>query len=38
MPQLDAQQEVKAKKRAVNTYGSKVGLVRGRAPLKRDQL
>jgi D-alanyl-D-alanine carboxypeptidase (penicillin-binding protein 5/6) len=30
MPQLDAQREVRAKKRAVNTYGSKVGLVRGK--------
>jgi len=30
MPQLDSQQIVRAKKRAVSTYGSKVGLVRGK--------
>ena len=30
MPQLDPTTPIKAKKRAVNTYGSKVGLVRGR--------
>ena len=30
MPQMDPEMLIKAKKRAVNTYGSKVGLVRGR--------
>jgi D-alanyl-D-alanine carboxypeptidase (penicillin-binding protein 5/6) len=30
MPQMDPGTLIKAKKRAVNTYGSKVGLVRGR--------
>ncbi len=30
IPQLDPSTLIKAKKRAVNTYGSKVGLVRGR--------
>jgi D-alanyl-D-alanine carboxypeptidase (penicillin-binding protein 5/6) len=30
MPQIDPATPIKAKKRAVNTYGSKVGLVRGR--------
>ena len=30
IPQLDPATRIKAKKRAVNTYGSKVGLVRGR--------